>query len=284
MKNTLLIFTLLIGFCFTSVGQDLNSYKYVSVPEKFDFLKESNQYQMNQLTKFLFEKYGFNVFMENEIKPSDLSMSPCNFLKASVLEDGGLFQTKLKVVLTNCANQEVFVSKEGISREKEYKKAFQEALRDAFLSFEEVNYKYNQNSIKSESIVSNRPVENNIQISEQEMPIKKEELILTAIPQTVKEEISTAEKIVSNNKEENNYVSGNAEFYILNTEFGYQLFLKQIEEPFAKLIKTENSKYLIYSTIQSHGIAYFDNNENLVVEILNAQDNSTSIKTYKLKN
>lgn len=282
MRNIFLIFTLLVGF--TSLGQNLNTYKYISVPEKFDFLKESNQYQMNQLTKFLFEKYGFNVFMENEIKPSDLSMSPCNVLKASILEDGGLFQTKLKVVLSNCANQEVFVSKEGISREKEYKKAFQEALRDAFLSFEEVNYSYDQNSVKSESVESNMQVKNGIQIPEEEMLQKKEEVILTAIPQAVKEEILTAEKRVPANKEVNIYVSGDAEFYILNTEFGYQLFLKQIEEPFAKLIKTENSNYLIYSTIQSHGIAYFDNNENLVVEILNAQDNSTSIKTYKLKN
>ncbi|WP_051119722.1 hypothetical protein [Gillisia sp. CAL575] len=282
MRNIFLIFTLLVGF--TSLGQNLNTYKYISVPEKFDFLKESNQYQMNQLTKFLFEKYGFNVFMENEIKPSDLSMSPCNVLKASILEDGGLFQTKLKVVLSNCANQEVFVSKEGISREKEYKKAFQEALRDAFLSFEEVNYSYDQNSVKSESVESNMQVKNGIQIPEEERLQKKEEVILTAIPQAVKEEILTAEKRVPANKEVNIYVSGDAEFYILNTEFGYQLFLKQIEEPFAKLIKTENSNYLIYSTIQSHGIAYFDNNENLVVEILNAQDNSTSIKTYKLKN
>jgi len=282
MKNIFLIFTLLVGF--TSLGQNLNSYKYISVPEKYDFLKESNQYQMNQLTKFLFEKYGFNVFMENEIKPSDLSMSPCNVLKASILEDGGLFQTKLKVVLSNCANQEVFVSKEGISREKEYKKAFQEALRDAFLSFEEVNYSYDQKSVKSESVESNMQVKNGIQIPEEEMLQKKEEVILTAIPQAVKEDILTAEKKVPANKEVNIYVSGDAEFYILNTEFGYQLFLKQIEEPFAKLIKTENSNYLIYSTIQSHGIAYFDNNENLVVEILNAQDNSTSIKTYKLKN
>ncbi len=34
--------------CFTT---NLNNYKYVLVPKKFDFLKEADQYQLNSLTK-----------------------------------------------------------------------------------------------------------------------------------------------------------------------------------------------------------------------------------------
>jgi bisphosphoglycerate-dependent phosphoglycerate mutase len=80
------------------------------------------------------------------------------------------------------------------------------------------------------------------------------------------------------------YVSGNVEFYILNTDFGYQLFQSQMEEPFAKLVKTGSENHFIYSTIQGQGIAYFDKDGNLTVEILNARDNSTSTKTYSIKN
>ncbi len=283
MRNTYLIFTLLIGFCFTSVGQNLNSYKYVSVPEKFDFLKESNQYQMNELTKFLFEKYGFTVVMENGLKPLDLSLKSCNVLQTAVLEDSGFFETRLQVVLRNCENQEVFISKVGSSREKDYKVAYQQALRDAFSSFEAVNYSYDHNSVTEESIGARKQEEKESEKPVQENTEPKPEVILTAIPQ-VSKEASTIEKSVPDNKNEKVYVSGNVEFYILNTDFGYQLFQSQMEEPFAKLIKTGSANHFIYSTIQGQGIAYFDKDGNLNVEILNPQINSTSIKIYEFKN
>jgi hypothetical protein len=37
--------------------RNVNDYKYVIVPEKFDFQKEPNQFKLNQLTKFLLKKY-----------------------------------------------------------------------------------------------------------------------------------------------------------------------------------------------------------------------------------
>ncbi|CAM4182503.1 hypothetical protein [Gillisia hiemivivida] len=283
MRNTYLIFTLLIGFCFTSVGQNLNSYKYVSVPEKFDFLKESNEYQMNELTKFLFEKYGFTAILENEEVPSDFSKQDCNILYADLIDNSGLFKTSLQISLKDCKNKQIFLSEEGSSREKEYKKAYQEALRDAFSSFETVNYSYDQNSVTGESVVASKQEEKENEKPVQENTKPKPEVILTAIPQ-VSKEASTIEKSASANKNEKVYVSGNVEFYILNTDFGYQLFQSQMEEPFAKLVKTGSENHFIYSTIQGQGIAYFDKDGNLNVEILNALDNSTSIKTYNIKN
>ncbi|WP_051228093.1 hypothetical protein [Gillisia sp. JM1] len=282
MRNTYLIFTLLIGFCFTSVGQNLNSYKYVSVPEKFDFLKESNQYQMNELTKFLFEKYGFTAILENEEVPSDFSRQDCNILYVDVIENSGLFKTSLQISLKDCKNKQIFLSEEGSSREKEYKKAYQEALRDAFSSFETVNYSYNKNSVTEESRAARKQrKENEKPVQENTKP--KPEVILTAIPQ-VSKEASTLEKSASANKNEKVYVSGNVEYYILNTDFGYQLFQSQMEEAFAKMVKTGSENHFIYYTIQGQGIAYFDKDGNLNVEILNALDNSTSIKTYNIKN
>jgi len=275
MRNTYLIFTLLVGLCFTGVGQDLNTYKYVSVPDRFDFLKEANQYQVNELTKFLFEKYGFKAFMANGLKPNDLSINPCNYLKVDLVEDSGFFQTKLQVVLLNCANEEIFISEVGISKEKEYKKAYQEALRDAFTSFEAINYKYEQNLVKEEPKIATKPVEEKIQTPE---------VIVSAIPQTPARTVSVSKDLEQIKKLEKIYISEDVEFYIRNTEFGYQLFLKQIEEPFAKIVKTESEGHFIYTNIQSQGISYFDSNGNLVVEILNPQDNSTSKKVYKVKN
>ena len=52
---------------------DLNQYKYVSVPDRFDFMKTNDQYQISSLTQFLLNKKGFNVLESIENYPSDLA-------------------------------------------------------------------------------------------------------------------------------------------------------------------------------------------------------------------
>ncbi len=64
------IFFLVIGAFSQS---NLNNYKYVIVPKKYDFLKEKDQYQLNSLTEFLFNKYGFQAFMEGANYPEDIN-------------------------------------------------------------------------------------------------------------------------------------------------------------------------------------------------------------------
>ena len=284
MRNTYLTLAFIVGLSFTTFGQDLNSYKYVVVPERFDFLKESNQYQLNELTKFLFEKYGFTAFLSNEEKPLDWNSNPCNILHAVILPESGLFKTGLQVVLKDCQDKDVFISKKGASRDKDYKAAYQEALRDAFSSIEAINYVYQQKpTIELSGVVANKAEKvEEAQPKQRKMEQQPEEVIVSAVPQAV---IQTpkVEDLGAAANAQSTYVLGNVEFYILDAEFGYQLFLKQINEPFAKLVKTESAGHYIYSTIQGHGIAYFDKDGNLKVEILNAKDNSTLVKTYSLK-
>jgi len=145
-KTILLLVTLLI---ITSMyGQEkLNEYKYIIVPNTFVFLKEADQYQLNSLTKFLFEKYNFEALMEDEIKPSDLEKNTCLSLKANVLKESSLLNTKLTIILKNCRNEVIYTSVRGESREKKYKTAYNKALRAAFKSFETLNYQYNPKSI-----------------------------------------------------------------------------------------------------------------------------------------
>ncbi|GAA4805836.1 hypothetical protein [Litoribaculum gwangyangense] len=128
----------------------LNNYKYVIVPKKFDFLKAQDQYQLNSLTKFLFEKYGFEAVMEGDDYPEDLVLNRCLGLKSNVIKDSGLFKTKLNIELKDCNDKVIYVSEVGESREKEYKTAYNLALRDVFESFASLNYKYEP----SEKIVS----------------------------------------------------------------------------------------------------------------------------------
>lgn len=51
-------------------------------------------------------------------------------------------KAKVTFTLSDCSNKVVFTSVEGISRQKEFKKAYQESVRNAFKSFSELNYSY----------------------------------------------------------------------------------------------------------------------------------------------
>jgi hypothetical protein len=56
-----------------------------------------------------------------------------------------MFSTKLILVLKDCKNAVLFTSIEGKSREKEYQVAYNQALREAFTSFDKLEYKYSAN-------------------------------------------------------------------------------------------------------------------------------------------
>ena len=137
----------------------------VVVPNKFAFLKSDNEYQLNILTKLLIEKQGFKAYMENEV-PSELLNTPCNILRADVKNESNMMTSKLRLVLTDCANKEVFSSEVGKSREKEYKKSYQEALRNALVGNALVTFKKQyqqpQSSQSSQSSVNETPEEDSI--------------------------------------------------------------------------------------------------------------------------
>ncbi|WP_242202437.1 hypothetical protein [Aestuariivivens insulae] len=167
--KTKFIFSLL--FCFIATGlfaqSSLNNYKYVIVPKKFDFLKENNQYQLNALSQFLFNKYGFVALMEGEGYPEDMVTNRCLALKSNVTKDAGLFKTKLAVELKDCNDRVVFTSQLGESREKEYAKAYNEALREAFKSFEGINYSYSPDeSVMASNKMPQQQVENTVVTNE----------------------------------------------------------------------------------------------------------------------
>ena len=74
MKKKILFLTVFCIMTLSIVGQSkINNYKYVIVPSKFEFLKKKDQYQTSSLTKFLFEKYGFNAYLDSDKLPEDLN-------------------------------------------------------------------------------------------------------------------------------------------------------------------------------------------------------------------
>ena len=151
------------AFIQLNAQNDLNAYKYVIVENKFDFLSEENQYRLNELAQFLFQKYGFTALMEGSNYPEDLSKDRCLALRSKVEKDTGMFKTKLQVILKDCNDKVVYTSKIGESREKDYKTAYNLALRDAFDSFQTLNYKYIIKRSKDPEVILNAVKQNDTQ-------------------------------------------------------------------------------------------------------------------------
>ena len=267
---------------FTFMGQDLNPYRYVVVPQKFDFQKEPDQYRLNSLARFLFEKYGFEAFLEGEKIPSDLSQNRCDALYANVSDDSGLFRTRLILTLKDCNNTVVYTSTEGVSAEKDYQTAFHEALREAFENLETLNYDYR------ETIVSGRPA---IEKADDEKPGKNEVSSEIAekpeVPLQIELRIEPKEeKPIMEPKAETtilNFSKSGALFYLEKSPNGYSFFQKGMAEPFAALIRSSSGNNFIYSSITSKGMAHFDAKGNLVVELLNPETNALETVVYKVQ-
>lgn len=139
-KKIAIVFVLMATMI--NAQESVNNYKYVIVPKKFDFVNKPDKYQTSSLTKFLFNKYGFNTLFNDETFPEDLAQNPCLALTADVKDNSGMFTTKSVIELKNCKNKVVYTSSEGKSKQKEYKKAYHEAIRGAFNSIKRLNYKY----------------------------------------------------------------------------------------------------------------------------------------------
>jgi hypothetical protein len=138
MKRSVLLLLLFISLSGYSQST-INNYKYVVVPEKFTQFKDAYQDMLKSLTKGLLEYKGFTVYLENADMPSEVANNKCQTLSADLLEKSGMLTTEITLVLKDCKGNVVYKSNAGKSREKDYKTAYNIALRDAFTS---VTYTY----------------------------------------------------------------------------------------------------------------------------------------------
>ncbi len=147
------IFTMALMITLHAHAQDLSAYNYVVIPAQFSFQKEPGQYKVNNLTKFLFQKYGFNAYLSSEVLPSDLNANGCNTLYMAA-EAGGFLGTHLTYTLADCRGQVVYTSPEGKSKIKEYEGAYNEVMREAMTGLEDLGYTYSDDVIPIENTVA----------------------------------------------------------------------------------------------------------------------------------
>ena len=286
MKKFIFLFVIFHLIFFQSFGQKTDKVN-VRVPEKFEFLNEKNQYQLNALAAFLFEKKGFEAIYE---EPQPPGLNPCEVFRADVHDDSNFLTTKVYISLTNCNNEEVFKSELGVSREKDYKTAYHDALRKAAESLDGIasELKQPENSQVVGLRISSKGVERSSERASEKGNLPKEVIIDPIVSSEEIREVDTL-RIKSQERKQSgksegfrSYSNGAVTYILKDTPAGYELFRKDEKEKFATLLKSGGGENFLFSAKSFSGNAFFDKEGNLVVEYLDSQSGQLVSAKYVL--
>lgn len=242
MKKSSLIILIIASLQFKVFAQEnINNYKYFIVPTSYSFFNEEDKFQINSLTKFLFNKYGFTAFLQNEELPQELTKNKCLALYVNVEQEKSLFKTKLRIDLKDCGGRLVMSSNVGETREKQFDKAFNLALRDAFETYQNINYKY---------VPSNNVVPVTVEPEIQEPIATKDKEI-----ERLKEEVKTLKEV----KEETTQIVETPRVVAIEPEL-------KINETKVEMI--EESSNLLYAQPIENGFQVVDTTPKIVMILL----------------
>ena len=193
MSKVIQLFLVLVLLQTSVFAQNsVNNYKYIVIPNQFDFQRSDDQYQLNSLSKFLFNKYGFRAYLEDEDLPSDVSQNRCLALKADLKKLKGFLITRVQYELTDCNGNVVSTSQIGETKVKQYDTAYNIALRQAFETYQNMNYSYEPLSKEaSVAATKNETVEQPVEVI-QSVEVKKPE-----VKEEVKKEVKETETAVA---------------------------------------------------------------------------------------
>lgn len=244
---------------------NLSDYSYVIIPEQFDFLKGKDQYQMNSMSKFYFEKSGFNAYLAD----SAPNANRCDGLYANVEELKTVFGTKLQIVLKDCKDNEIYRSQEGKSKYKEYDKTFQDALRKAFNSIEALNVNQKDVVVLNDNAISNTQVSSQISQNSENAELTKPK-------------VSRVSGNLLPDAKFSNYSNSGKTFLLRKTAEGYSLYEESASAEDGLLLK---GKIIVMDTVVKYmdisgkvSDATFDPSGNLTIK------DGSSITNYLSEN
>lgn len=148
------------------------SPKYIIVKSTFNFLKQVDRYRTSSFTKFLFEKEGFKVYLDNEQLPEELYYNKCKAMFVDIKDDSNLFYTKNFIELLDCNNNLIHTSQIGKSKLKDYEKTYRQSIRNAFSTFKNLDSIYT--SFSSVKITKSKKKESNLEIVAKTKETKQE--------------------------------------------------------------------------------------------------------------
>lgn len=146
------IITLIISVLLLPLHAQFDAFKYVVVPVQFEAFPQANQHKTSTLIKFYLEQYGYPAVYDLG-KSETLEASPCLGVYTQFNDDSNLFSTKVSLTFVDCEGKIVFETQEGRSKEKDYQKAYKEAIEQAFLSFNGKGYTYRPPAAAQDAMV-----------------------------------------------------------------------------------------------------------------------------------
>jgi hypothetical protein len=142
MKNRLFLIAIALFSSLIYSQSSLNDYEMAIIPSKFEFQKEDNQYRINSTIKAFLKQKGFEAYVSTDVLPEGFLDYNCNKVFVNVIEDNTMFSTRIKIEFKDCRQVVLFTTDLGESREKEFAKAYNQALLLTLKSFDKAKYKF----------------------------------------------------------------------------------------------------------------------------------------------
>jgi len=124
MKN----FSILVLFLF-SVNLVAQQNKVIIISNKYEFQKEKNAYNINNMLKAILVSNQYQVFFEDEVLPVEIVQNRCKALTGVLVDNSNLFLTKMKFQIRDCQNNLLFETAEVKTREKDIQNAYIETIK-----------------------------------------------------------------------------------------------------------------------------------------------------------
>jgi hypothetical protein len=123
MKNFSIL--VLVFLSFTSFAQQ---NKVIIISNKYEFQKEKNTYNINNMLKAILVSNNYQVFFQDEVLPVEVAQNKCNALTGVLIDNSNLLITKMKFQIRDCQNNLLFETAEVKTREKDIQNAYIETI------------------------------------------------------------------------------------------------------------------------------------------------------------
>ena len=248
--------------------KSLSDYSYVIVSEQFEFQQEKDKYQLNSLTKFLFNKYGFHAYFDREVP---LNVFRCDGLWAEAEGTPGFIITKVQLVLRDCTGEVIYRTNYGKSKVKDYKKAYYESVRNAFDDIIALNVM--QKEIVGMDVTTTLDSQVFLENTKSSPVIKTVTATTNSINnESLKKVEPTIEKTINLNLPLNKYTNYNhmgTVFLLRKTAVGYTLY--------QELIDTDDDLLLIGKITVKGSDINFKNEKDKILEVFFDESNNLII-------
>ena len=124
MKKFLVV--VIVLFSLVSFAQ---KKQIILISSKYDFQKEKNSYNINNMLKAILTSNNYEVYFDDEILPLEIAQNRCDALNGILIDNSNLFLTRLKFQIKDCQNNLLFESAEVKSKEKNIQTGFIDCIK-----------------------------------------------------------------------------------------------------------------------------------------------------------